>query len=131
MSAQFTVATQEAREVLMKGIEGLKDNLMSHGINVDNVSIKLSDTQKSEYKQDWTEKLEGGANKKLIFKGFVESAEFDNLCNSYGIERGSINNEGVHIGGRKRSIRSRFGNDDFQRYFVFLLPCRNFLRRPE
>ncbi|MCQ2483666.1 MAG: DUF4214 domain-containing protein [Clostridia bacterium] len=45
----------------------------------------------------WTEKLEGGANKKLIFKGFVESAEFDNLCNSYGIERGSINNEGVQI----------------------------------
>ncbi|MCQ2753915.1 MAG: flagellar hook-length control protein FliK [bacterium] len=64
MSAQFTVATQEAREILMKGLDGLKETLLSHGVNADNVNVKLNDTQKSEYKQDWTEQ-EGskGGNK--------------------------------------------------------------------
>ena len=55
MSAQFTVASQDAKEIIMKGLDGLKENLLSHGIGVDNVSVKLSDTQKSEYGQDWTE----------------------------------------------------------------------------
>lgn len=55
LTAQFTVMTQEARDVLMKGLEGLKETLVSHGVGVDNVSVKLADTQKSEYRQDWTE----------------------------------------------------------------------------
>ena len=64
LSAQFTVTTQEARDLLMKGLDGLKEALTSQGVGVDNVSVKLSDTQKSEYKQDWTEQ-EGsrGGNK--------------------------------------------------------------------
>lgn len=40
LSAQFTVATQEARNLIMKGLDGLKDTLMSHGVSVDNVSVK-------------------------------------------------------------------------------------------
>jgi len=64
MSAQFTVASQEAREVLMKGIDGLKDGLLSHGVNIDNVSVKMNETQKSEYNQDWTEQENSnGGNK--------------------------------------------------------------------
>lgn len=55
LSAQFTVATQEARELLMKGLDGLKETLTSHGVGVDNVSVKISDTQKNEYDADWTE----------------------------------------------------------------------------
>lgn len=64
LSAMFTVTTQEARDLLMKGVDGLKDNLLSHGVSVDNVSIKISDAQKSEYNSDWTEQ-EGsrGGNK--------------------------------------------------------------------
>lgn len=64
-SAQFTVATQEARDLLMKGLESLKETLMSQGFGVDNVSVKVAEGQKSEYKQDWTEQ-EGsrGGNKK-------------------------------------------------------------------
>lgn len=64
LSAMFTVTTQEARDLLMKGVDGLKDNLLSHGVSVDNVSVKVSDTQKSEYNSDWTEQ-EGsrGGNK--------------------------------------------------------------------
>lgn len=64
LSAQFTVATQEARDLLMKGLEGLKETLTSHGVGVDNVSVKVAEGQKSEYKQDWTEQ-EGsrGGNK--------------------------------------------------------------------
>jgi len=64
LSAQFTVATQEARDLLMKGLESLKETLMSQGVGVDNVSVKVAEGQKSEYKQDWTEQ-EGsrGGNK--------------------------------------------------------------------
>ncbi|DAB06921.1 TPA: hypothetical protein CPT92_05860 [Candidatus Gastranaerophilales bacterium HUM_13] len=64
LSAQFTVATQEARNLIMKGLDGLKDTLMSHGVSVDNVSVKINDAQESEYNADWTEQ-EGsrGGNK--------------------------------------------------------------------
>lgn len=64
LSAQFTVASQEARNLIMKGIDGLKDTLLSHGVNVDNVSVKLNETQDTEYSADWTEQ-EGsrGGNK--------------------------------------------------------------------
>ena len=64
LSAQFTVATQEARNLIMKGLDGLKDTLMSHGVSVDNVSVKRNEAQESEYNADWTEQ-EGsrGGNK--------------------------------------------------------------------
>lgn len=64
LTAQFTVTTQEARDLLMKGLDGLKETLTSHGVGVDNVSVKIADSQKSEYRQDWTEQ-EGsrGGNK--------------------------------------------------------------------
>ena len=67
MSAQFTVATQEARELLMRNVDGLREALLSHGMNVDNLNVKLSDTQKSSYNQDWTEQDSsqgGNKNKK-------------------------------------------------------------------
>ena len=62
LSAQFTVSTQEARDILLKGMDGLKETLAAHGVNCDNISVKVSDSQKSEYKEDWTEQegSEGG-----------------------------------------------------------------------
>ncbi len=65
LTAQFTVTTQEARDILTKGLDGLKEALGTHGVAVDNVSVKFTETQKSEYNQDWTEQ-EGsrGGNKK-------------------------------------------------------------------
>lgn len=64
LSAMFTVTTQEARDLIMKGLDGLKDSLLSHGVGVDNVSVKVANPEKTEYKQDWTEQ-EGsnGGNK--------------------------------------------------------------------
>ena len=64
LSAQMTVANQEARDLLMKNINGLKETLLGHGVNVDNVSVKLENTQNTENKNDWTEQ-EGsrGGNK--------------------------------------------------------------------
>lgn len=80
LSAQFTVATQEARDLLMKGLDGLKESLISHGVGVDNVSVKLNDTQKASYNQDWTEqegsrggnKEQGRSNKDEKEKGLFE-----------------------------------------------------------
>ena len=48
----------------MKGLDGLKDTLLAQGVSVDNVSVKLSESQEAEYNADWTEQ-EGssGGNK--------------------------------------------------------------------
>ena len=64
LSAHFTVASNEVRDLLMKGLDGLKDTLASHGVSVDNVSVKVNDTQKEADTSDWTEQ-EGsrGGNK--------------------------------------------------------------------
>lgn len=61
--AQFTVTTQEARDILMKGLDGLKESLLAQGVNIDNVTVKLEESE-GEYKQDYTEQ-EGskGGNK--------------------------------------------------------------------
>lgn len=64
VSAVFTASTQEAKNLIMKGLDGLKDSLVSQGVSVDNVSVKLEETQQSRYNSDWTEQ-EGsrGGNK--------------------------------------------------------------------
>lgn len=80
LMAQFTVATQEAKDILMKGLDGLKESLLSHGVSVDNVSVKMSETQKSSYNPDWTEqegsrggnKEQGSSNKEEKEKGLFE-----------------------------------------------------------
>ena len=55
LSAQFTVTTQEARELLMKGVEELKEHLLAQGVSVDNILVKLNETEESQYNPDWTE----------------------------------------------------------------------------
>ena len=80
LTAQFTVMTQEARDMLTKGLDGLKEALGTHGVSVDNVSVKVADSQKSEYKQDWTEqegsrggnKGQGQPNREEKEKGLFE-----------------------------------------------------------
>jgi flagellar hook-length control protein FliK len=64
LSAQFTTTTQEAKDLIMKGLDGLKDSLISQGVGVDNVTVKLNETQESTYNKDWT-KQDGsrGGNK--------------------------------------------------------------------
>lgn len=64
LTAQFTVTTQEARDLLMKGISGLKDSLLSQGVSVDNISVKMEEQNESDSNYDWTEQ-EGsrGGNK--------------------------------------------------------------------
>lgn len=80
LTAQFTVTTPEARDLLMKGIDGLKETLTAHGVGVDNVSVKLNDTQKSDNNQNWTEqdgsrggnKGQGQPNREEKEKGLFE-----------------------------------------------------------
>ena len=38
---------------------------------------------------DWVKKLNDGCSLELIFYGFTQSVEFNNLCGRYGIERGT------------------------------------------
>lgn len=64
LSAQFTVTTNEARELLMKGLDGLKETLLAQGVGVDNISVKINETEETSGNSDWTEQ-EGsrGGNK--------------------------------------------------------------------
>lgn len=39
---------------------------------------------------DWLNALENGMSREYVYKGFVESVEFGNLCNSYGVQRGTV-----------------------------------------
>jgi flagellar hook-length control protein FliK len=63
LMAQFTVTTQDAKDLLLKGLDGLKESLLAQGVSVDSLSIKLEETD-SENQFDWTEQ-EGsnGGNK--------------------------------------------------------------------
>ncbi|MBQ7764455.1 flagellar hook-length control protein FliK [bacterium] len=80
ITAQFIVTTQEARDLISKGLDGLKEALGNQGVAVDNVSVKVADSQKSEYKQDWTEqegsrggnKGQGQSNREEKEKGLFE-----------------------------------------------------------
>ena len=94
LSAQFTVASQEARNLIMKGIDSLKDTLISHGVSVDNVTVKLNNTQESEYNTDWTEQ-EGsrGGNKEEHSqrKGQEEEKErFERMMSFVENENGKV-----------------------------------------
>lgn len=81
LSAQFTVATQDAKNLIMKGLDGLKDSLLAQGVNVDNVTIKLSETQESEYNADWTEQegSRGGNKEQGSRKGQKEKEHFEEM----------------------------------------------------
>lgn len=81
LTAQFTAATIEARNLLMKGLDGLKDSLVSQGVNVDNVSVKLSETQEGEYNSDWTEQegSRGGNKEQGQRRGHKEEKQFETL----------------------------------------------------
>ena len=46
--AQFTVTNQETHNILMKGIAGLRESLLSHGISVDNVIVKMNESEFSK-----------------------------------------------------------------------------------
>lgn len=80
LTAQFVVTTQEARDLLTKGLDGLKESLGTYGVSVDNVSVKVADSEKSEYRQDWTEqdgsrggnKQQGQSSKEEKEKGLFE-----------------------------------------------------------
>lgn len=41
-------------------------------------------------KTDWLYKLGNGVGRMGVFKGFADSAEFDLICQSYGIKRGTV-----------------------------------------
>lgn len=42
-----------------------------------------------EGKAYWLKRLENGVSREGVFKGFAESVEFTNICNDYGIDRGT------------------------------------------
>lgn len=81
LSAQFTVATQEARNLIMKGLDGLKDSLLAQGVSVDNVTVKLNEAQESEYNADWTEQegSRGGNKEQGSRRGQKENEQFEQM----------------------------------------------------
>ena len=79
LMAQFTVTTQEARDVLMKGLEGLKESLLAHGVNVENVSVKLeeNDGEQSDYTEQ--EGSHGGNKRQNAKKQKEDGKDFEEM----------------------------------------------------
>ena len=50
--AHFTVTSAETQNALIKGLAGLKESLLAQGINVDNIVIKLSDSEMNDKEQN-------------------------------------------------------------------------------
>lgn len=46
VTAQMTTSSQQVKEMLDKNIDSLKETLGNHGVNVNNVSVKVEETQK-------------------------------------------------------------------------------------
>lgn len=93
LSAQFTVASQEARNLIMKGLDGLKETLVSHGVNVDSVSVKLNESQEAEYNADWTEQegSRGGNKERGRSKGEEkERQKFEQMMVQQQDENGKV-----------------------------------------
>ena len=44
----------------------------------------------SEGKKTWMDKLDGGMSREYVLRGFVNSQEFQSLCDFYGIKRGEM-----------------------------------------
>ena len=80
LMAQFTVTTQDAKDLLMKGLDGLKESLLAQGISVDNVSVKLEETD-SEYHFDWTEQdgSKGGNKQQFARKQKQDEKQFEQM----------------------------------------------------
>lgn len=94
LSAQFTVATQDAKNLIMKGLDGLKETLLAHGVNVDNVTVKLNEAQDSEYNSDWTEQegSRGGNKEQNQNRQNKEQEDFEQMMS---FEKDSIENGNV------------------------------------
>lgn len=94
LSAQFTVATQDAKNLIMKGLDGLKETLLAHGMNVDNVTVKLNEAQDSEYNSDWTEQegSRGGNKEQNQSRQNKEQEDFEQMMS---FEKDSIENGNV------------------------------------
>ena len=81
----------------------LKDKNLDDAAYVEILYRTLFDRDADEVgKSGWLNVLSNGLSREYVFKGFVDSAEFDNLCSGYGIDRGTIGlsqardqNEGV------------------------------------
>lgn len=94
LSAQFTVATQDAKNLIMKGLDGLKETLLAHGVNVDNVTVKLNEAQDSEYNSDWTEQegSRGGNKEQNQSRQNKEREDFEQMMS---FEKDNIENGNV------------------------------------
>lgn len=94
LSAQFTVATQDAKNLIMKGLDGLKETLLAHGVNVDNVTVKLNEAQDGEYNSDWTEQegSRGGNKEQNQSRQNKEQEDFEQMMS---FEKDNIENGNV------------------------------------
>ena len=48
LTAQLTAETKEAKDILSKDIDNLKQNLQEQGINVNNISVKIQEPQQTD-----------------------------------------------------------------------------------
>lgn len=55
----------------------------------------------------WMTLLAEGKSRGYVLSGFVNSVEFDNLCTSFGISRGTMTEEGIALNSGIRRFAER------------------------
>lgn len=53
-------------------------------------NVFLNRSSDSAGRAHWLELLDSGLSREYVFRGFAQSTEFANICNSYGISRGTV-----------------------------------------
>ncbi len=56
----------------------------------------------------WTSQLNAGKSRRSVLAGFVNSAEFDELCTAYGIDRGTMTEEAPVEGGVEQFVERMY-----------------------
>jgi flagellar hook-length control protein FliK len=82
LTAQFTVMTQEARDLIMKGLDGLRESLLAQGVSVDNLVVKMnesSDLGNSENQFKWGEGSRGGNKERGSKNNKEEEKPFEQM----------------------------------------------------
>ncbi len=68
-----------------------KNRKLNHSDYVDVLYRTFFDREADgDGKRNWVDKLEKGMSREYILRGFVNSTEFQNLCDSFGIKRGEM-----------------------------------------
>lgn len=100
ISATLVASSQQVKELLEKNIESLKNNLNAQGLNVNNINVKVEETNKSAFNDlNFNQQFEAGTNNEdrknnsfLASESYGKDIELENSMK--GLEEGITQTQG-------------------------------------